>query len=107
MTTINQKKLALARSIAVKLVVSGGMLETASFAPRTLSVPFDTGVNHLMQIIPPEVFLLSYFPLHTSSCLFSWHQIGGSLDWHLALIGQHGTIPQYRLQWLLFCVSAL
>ena len=58
MTTINQKKLALARSIAVKLVVSGGMTEGPSFAPRTLSVPFDTGVNHLWQIVPPEVYLV-------------------------------------------------
>lgn len=58
MTTINQKKLALARSIAVKLVVSGGMTEGPSFAPGTLSVPFDTGVNHLWQIVPPEVRLV-------------------------------------------------
>ena len=55
MTTINQKKLALARGIAVKLVVSGGMTENTGFAHRTLSVPFDSGVNHLLQIIPSEV----------------------------------------------------
>ena len=69
MTTINQKKLALARSIAVKLVVSGGMSENASFAPRTLSVPFDTGVNHLLQIIPAEVHQLFCLcpPPHSSS----------------------------------------
>ena len=55
MTTINQRKLALARSIAVKLVVSGAMNDVSQFSPRSLSVPFDSGANHLKQIIPHEV----------------------------------------------------
>lgn len=60
MTTINQKKLALARSIAVKLVVSGAMTGQPDQAPRSLSVPFDVGLNHLKQIIPKEVRSLTY-----------------------------------------------
>lgn len=57
MSTINQRKLAMARAIAVKLVISGGMSGNPDFGPRTLSVPYDVGLNHLKQIIPREVGL--------------------------------------------------
>lgn len=59
MTTINQKKLELARGIAVKLVVSGAMTDSQEDNPRVLSIPFDVGLNHLKQILPREVGLSS------------------------------------------------
>ena len=61
MTTINQKKLELARGIAVKLVVSSAMTDDSQDSPRVLSIPFDVGLNHLKQILPREVDLLLSF----------------------------------------------
>ena len=52
LTTMQQRRLVLARRIATKLVVSSAMDATPEIGPRTLSLPRIQGSRSLMQIVP-------------------------------------------------------
>ena len=63
MSTINQRRIVMARRIVTKLVVSGAMREAPAAGPRTLSVPQRRDRSRL-QIVPKRVGMLG------TSCLF-------------------------------------
>jgi ATP-dependent Zn protease len=54
-STLNQRRLVLARRIASKLVVSAGMSDASLIGPRTVSDPVRHGGRALKQIILPRV----------------------------------------------------
>jgi hypothetical protein len=54
MSTINQRQLMLARRIAQKLVVSGGLSDAAGLSPGPITHPVPMG-NTLGQIVPERV----------------------------------------------------
>lgn len=55
MSTINQRRLVMARRIVSKLVVSGAMTDIAEVGPRTISAPVRQGSRGLKQIIMNRV----------------------------------------------------
>jgi hypothetical protein len=54
-STINQRRLVMARRIVSKLVVSGAMTDIAEVGPRTISAPVRQGSRGLKQIITSRV----------------------------------------------------
>lgn len=58
-STINQRRLVLARRIVAKLVVSNAMSDAPDLANRTISHPVRHGERSLRQIIPRKVRLVS------------------------------------------------
>ena len=64
MSTINQRRLIMARRIATKLVVSSAMTENPVIGPRTLTVPVDLGDSSLFQIVNKRASLLLSAPGH-------------------------------------------
>ncbi|CAL8467515.1 g7053 [Coccomyxa elongata] len=50
-STINQRRLVMARRIVSKLVVSGGMTDISEVGPRTISAPMRQGSRSLKQLI--------------------------------------------------------
>ena len=52
LTTMQQRRLVLARRIATKLVVSSGMEQGEEIGPRTLSIPKAQGSRSLLQLVP-------------------------------------------------------
>jgi cell division protease FtsH len=52
LTTMQQRRLVLARRIVTKLVVSSAMDKTPEIGPRTLSLPRIQGTRSLMQLVP-------------------------------------------------------
>lgn len=54
-STINQRRLVLARRIVTKLVVAGAMSDDHRIGPRTVSHPIDKGGDRLIQIVPSTV----------------------------------------------------
>ncbi len=55
LSTINQRRLIMARRIVTKLVVAGAMSDAPAIGPRTLTIPFDKGDSTLIQIFPGRV----------------------------------------------------
>lgn len=55
MSTINQRRLVMARRIVQKLVVSADLHDSAAIGPRTISVSARRGGKSLKQIIPNRV----------------------------------------------------
>lgn len=55
MSTINQRRLVMARRITTKLIVSGAMADSSQIGPRALSYPFDTGSRSLKQVVTKRV----------------------------------------------------
>ena len=55
MSTLNQRRLVLARRIVSKLVVSAGMTDAGAIGPRTVSAPVRHGSRALKQLILPRV----------------------------------------------------
>lgn len=66
-STINQRRLVLARRIVTKLVVAGAMSDNPRIGPRTISHPVDKGGDRLLQVgaYPPPP--PSSFPIETVS----------------------------------------
>lgn len=54
-STINQRRLVIARRIVTKLVVSAAMTDIPEVGPRTVSIPFRHGTGSLKQIISKRV----------------------------------------------------
>ena len=54
-STINQRRLVMARRIVSKLVVSGGMTDISEVGPRTISAPMRQGSRSLKQLITRRV----------------------------------------------------
>lgn len=54
-STINQRRLTLARRIVSKLVVSNAMSDEPDLADRTISHPARSGGRHLRQIVLKKV----------------------------------------------------
>jgi len=54
-STINQRRLVMARRIVTKLVVSGAMTDIPEVGPRTVSIPLRHGTRSLKQIISNRV----------------------------------------------------
>ena len=54
-STINQRRLVLARRIVTQLVVSAAMTDAPGIGPRTISNPFSLGSSSLKQIVPRRV----------------------------------------------------
>ena len=54
-STLNQRRLVLARRIVSKLVVSAGMTDAGAIGPRTVSAPVRHGGRALKQLILPRV----------------------------------------------------
>ncbi len=54
-STINQRRLVLARRIVSKLVVSNAMSDDPDLADRTISHPVRSGGRHLRQIVTKKV----------------------------------------------------
>jgi hypothetical protein len=55
MSTINQRRLVLARRIVQKLVVAGAMSDNPDVGPRTISTPKHTGAKALKQLVLSRV----------------------------------------------------
>ena len=55
MSTINQRRLVMARRIVQKLVVSADLHDNDELGPRTVSQPIVTGGSALMQLVPSRV----------------------------------------------------
>ena len=55
MSTINQRRLVMARRIVQKLVVSSAMSDNPDIGPRTISTPQRHGSKSLKQIVFPRV----------------------------------------------------
>ncbi len=55
MSTLNQRRLDMARQIAQKLVVSGGMSDLPDLHHRPLSQSYPSENGALVQIVPEEV----------------------------------------------------
>ena len=54
-STINQRRLVLARRIVTKLVAAAAMTDAPAIGPRTLTVPYFKGDKTLIQIFPRRV----------------------------------------------------
>lgn len=52
LSTINQRRLVMARRIVTKLVAAAAMTDAPAIGPRTLTIPFDKGDKTLIQIFP-------------------------------------------------------
>ncbi len=55
MSTINQRRLVLARRIVQKLTVASAMTDNPLIGPRTISTPFRRGGKSLKQIVSNRV----------------------------------------------------
>lgn len=55
MSTINQRRLVLARRIVQKLTVASAMTDNPIIGPRTISTPFRRGGKSLKQIVSNRV----------------------------------------------------
>ena len=55
MSTINQRRLVMARRLVQKLVVSANLHDDYDIGPRTISVPVRRGGKSLKQIVPSRV----------------------------------------------------
>ncbi len=55
MSTINQRRLVMARRIVTKLLAYGGMSDNPEISGRNITVPFHRGGRSLKQIIPERV----------------------------------------------------
>ena len=70
MSTINQRRLIMARRIATKLVISSAMTENPVIGPRTLTVPVDLGDSSMFQIVNKRasLFLSAPGPICRATC---------------------------------------
>ena len=59
MSTINQRRITLARRIATKIVYSGAMTDDPAKQSAPLTVPYDLGDGSLVQMLPERVSLLN------------------------------------------------
>ena len=55
MSTINQRRLVMARRIVQKLVVSANLHDSSAIGPRTISISARRGGKSLKQIVPNRV----------------------------------------------------
>ena len=55
MSTLNQRRLDIARQIAQKLIVSGGMSDLPDLHHRPLSQSYPSENGALVQVVPDEV----------------------------------------------------
>jgi len=55
LSTINERRLVLARRIVAKMVVSSAMSDNPAIGPRTLSVPVAVGDKTLVQYVPDRI----------------------------------------------------
>ena len=55
MSTINQRRLVMARRIVQKLIVSSAMTDNPKIGPRTISTPRRAGGKSLKQIVTDRV----------------------------------------------------
>lgn len=92
MSTINQRRLVLARRIVQKLTVASAMTDNPVIGPRTISTPFRRGGKALKQIVSNRVSLCKFDNL--AICLLLWSCVGKVMlhamfsvgnDWHLAV----------------------
>ena len=54
-STINQRRLVMARRIVTKLVATAAMSDAPAVGPRTLTQPYAKGGRTLIQIFPRRV----------------------------------------------------
>ena len=54
-STINQRRLVMARRIVTKLVATAAMTDAPAVGPRTLTQPYASGSRTLIQIFPRRV----------------------------------------------------
>ena len=55
MSTINQRRLVMARRIVQKLTVASAMTDNPDIGPRTISTPIRRGGKALKQLVPNRV----------------------------------------------------